>query len=99
MLKYLINPMVQWTVTHGQQDIFTADLVTSLVADVFGHVTQNSDGVVLNEHLQVEVIQLCGAIIQHAHHHFVDHKKELIGFIWYVCAARHMNALLCMTPH
>lgn len=82
-LKYLINPMVLWTVTHGQHEIFSADLVKSLVSDVFVQFSQSAESGTLNEHLQVEVVQLCGSIIQHAHSYFVDQKKEIIAFIWW----------------
>lgn len=77
-LRHLINPMVLWAVTHGQRDMLTPDVVSSLVSDVF----QNPDGGSSSEHLQAEIVQLCTAVLQHAHPLFVEHKKELIQYVW-----------------
>jgi hypothetical protein len=77
-LRHLINPMFTWALTHGQQDVFTPEIIASLVADVF----QNSETRAMNEQLQVEVIQLCTVILQHAHALFADYNKELIQYVW-----------------
>lgn len=84
MLKYLINPLVTWSLTHGQHEIFTPEIVSLLVGDVFEYLTKAADAGSPNEYLQVEVIQLCSTIVQFSHQAVLDDKKELISFLWWV---------------
>lgn len=35
-----------------------------------------------SEQIQLELVQLCTTLIQHAHTRFQDHRKELIQFGW-----------------
>lgn len=78
VVRFLVNPMVLWAVTHGQLEMLTPEVVVSLVSDVF----QSSEGGSTSEQLQVELIQLCSTVLQHAYPLFQEHKKELIQYIW-----------------
>lgn len=80
-LRYLINPMVRWAVTHGQQELFDQEIVKSLVAKVFKGI---STAEACDEQVQAESVQLCSVLMQYAQSYFREQRKELIQYIWYV---------------
>ncbi|KAL4439666.1 hypothetical protein ABPG75_002667 [Micractinium tetrahymenae] len=79
VLRHLINPLVTWTVAHDELDVLSPDIVQRLVMDVF----QNPEKGGPSEQIQLELVQLCTTLIQHAHALFQDHRKELIQFGWW----------------
>ncbi|PRW20721.1 phosphotransferase inositol or phosphatidylinositol kinase [Chlorella sorokiniana] len=80
VLRYLINPVMAWVVTHGELEVLSPDVVQGLVNDVF----QNPEKDGPSEQIQLELVQLCATLIQHAHSLFHEHRKELIQFGWSV---------------
>ncbi|KAL4854024.1 Transcription-associated protein 1 [Chlorella vulgaris] len=79
VLRHLINPLVSWLVVHNELDVLTPEIVRGLVMDVF----QNPEKGGPSEQIQMELVQLCTTLIQHAHVLFQDHRKELIQFGWW----------------
>jgi transformation/transcription domain-associated protein len=79
VLRYLINPVMAWVVTHGELEVLSPDVVQGLVNDVF----QNPEKDGPSEQIQLELVQLCATLIQHAHSLFHEHRKELIQFGWW----------------
>eukprot|EP00887_Chlorella_sp_A99_P004017 scaffold11.g4017.t1 len=94
-LRLLVTPMVGWAMEHGQADVLTPELVRSLVADVFKNPEEGG----ASEQVQLELVQLCGTLIHHAGHLFVEHRKELIQFGWWTLKydnAAKPHAFLCV---
>jgi len=91
-LRYLINPMVKWAVTHGQQELFDQDIVKSLVTRVFRAI---SAAEACDEQIQAESVQLCSILMQYAQSYFREQRKELIQYVWYVKGSRICSSL-CM---
>ncbi|PSC74456.1 transformation transcription domain-associated -like [Micractinium conductrix] len=79
VLRHLINPLISWVVQHDESEVLSTEVVQSLVADVF----QNPEKGGPSEQIQMELVQLCTTLIQHAHPLFQEHRKELIQFGWW----------------
>ncbi len=91
-VRFLLRPMIDWVVEHDQSEVLSPDIIDRLVSKIFGTVlAEDSDG---DELFQSEVIQLCGALVQHVPHLLREHKKLIIQCIWYVYRARSSSPAL-----
>lgn len=80
-VRFLLRPMVQWLVGHGQTEALSSNVVKSLVLNVFG--TVSAEGSDCNELFQAEIIQMCVTLIEHVPQLLADYKKQIIQYIWY----------------
>lgn len=80
-VRFLLRPMVQWLVQHGQTEALSSDVIQSLVQNVFG--TVSAEGSDCNELFQAEIIQLCVTLVEHVPNLLADYKKQIIQYIWY----------------
>lgn len=80
-VRFLLRPMVQWLVEHGQIEALSPDVIKSLVFNIFG--TVSADGSECDELLQAEIIQLCVTLVEHVPELLADYKKQIIQYIWY----------------
>jgi len=96
-VRYLINPMVSWALTHEQQDIITGDIAQTLVTGVFQILC--AEGASGSEQMLIEAIQLCSSLVQHAPSSLKEHRKEVIQYIWWTLKQDNMAkpyAFLCV---
>lgn len=79
-VRFLLRPMVQWLVTHGQIEALSPELVKLLIFDIFTSVS--AEGSECSELFQSEIIQLCVILVEHVPHLLADYKKQIIQYIW-----------------
>lgn len=97
VIRFLLKPMVEWLVSHDQQDAITDAIVDSLVHKVFGQISLEDSA--CSELFQSEVVQVCVELVKHVPEALREYKKQIIQYVWYVelgCALspRRIRALI-----
>jgi len=79
-MRYLVNPMVLYAVTHNQEAIVTSDMAQGFVTRVLQTLSSDADS--FTEQAQAEAIHLCTILLQHASAVLNDRRKEIIQYAW-----------------
>lgn len=96
VMRYLINPMVSWALSHDQQDML-APKITQKLVDILQDISAEKAG--YSEQIQTEAIQLCASLVQHSPSSVEKFRKEVIQYVWWTLKQDNMakpHAFLCV---